>query len=134
MKKYARFAVDTRLAALLGDNYRSTELAIKELVDNAWDADANEVHITLPTEMSSEPIAISDDGAGMTEEEVRSEYLKVARDRRTVRGNVTSDKKRKVRGRRGVGKFAGLMVADQMTISTTARGKLSTLILKSRRF
>ena len=129
MNKYARFAVDTRLAALLGDNYRSTEQAIKELVDNAWDADAGEVSITLPTDMSAEPIIVTDDGSGMTEEELRSEYLKVARDRRNTRGNVTPSKQRKVRGRRGVGKFAGLMVADQMVIATTARGKTSTLTL-----
>lgn len=32
------FKVDTRLAILLSENYRSPEKALKELVDNAWDA------------------------------------------------------------------------------------------------
>ena len=36
----ANFKVDTRLTSLLGENYRSTEVALKELIDNAWDADA----------------------------------------------------------------------------------------------
>jgi len=130
MLDIVRFAVDPRLASLLGDSYRSTEQAIKELVDNAWDADAEEVSITLPTEMSSEPIIIVDDGCGMTAEELKTEYLKVARDRRMVKGILTVAKKRKVRGRRGVGKFSGLMVADQMDVTTKARGQMSAITLQ----
>lgn len=37
MKKVA-FQVNTRLAKLLSENYRSSGRAIKELIDNAWDA------------------------------------------------------------------------------------------------
>jgi len=129
MPDTATFAVDPRIASILGESYRSTEQAIKELVDNAWDADADEVKITLPTEMSDEPIIIEDSGSGMTEEELRSEYLKVARDRRTVRGDLTNEKRRKVRGRRGIGKFAGLMVADQMEVTSRARGRESKLLI-----
>src|SRR5690606_42075629 len=33
-----RFQVDSRLATLLSQEYTSTERALKELVDNAWDA------------------------------------------------------------------------------------------------
>ena len=39
----AFFKVDPRLATLLGETYRSSELAIKEVVDNSWDADSNNV-------------------------------------------------------------------------------------------
>src|SRR5690606_38566362 len=74
----ARFKVDPRLATLLGEGYRSSEHALKELVDNAWDADAAHVSITLPAPMSADPIVIVDDGSGMTEAEVRGEYLVVA--------------------------------------------------------
>jgi hypothetical protein len=49
----AQFRVDPRLARLLGENYRSTEQAIKELIDNAWDADAEHVWITLPEPLNS---------------------------------------------------------------------------------
>ena len=38
MSTTANFKVDPRLASLLGENYRSTELAIKELIDNAYHA------------------------------------------------------------------------------------------------
>ena len=40
MARPAEFQVDPRLAALLGAVYRSSGQAIQELVDNAWDADA----------------------------------------------------------------------------------------------
>jgi DNA mismatch repair ATPase MutL len=64
------------LATLLGERYRSTEQALKELVDNAWDADAPNVWITLPGAMTFDPITVRDDGTGMTERELRQEYLK----------------------------------------------------------
>ena len=52
----ARFQVDSRLARLLSQEYPSTEKALKELVDNAWDADAENVHISLPAPMTDTPI------------------------------------------------------------------------------
>ena len=71
--QFANFEVDPRLATLLGESYRSTEQAIKELVDNAWDADAESVRIFLPKPMSTEPIHVKDDGSGMVEGEIRQE-------------------------------------------------------------
>ncbi len=52
MAKHAQFRVDPRLTSLLGEGYRSTEQALKELIDNAWDADAENVWITLPDRMT----------------------------------------------------------------------------------
>jgi hypothetical protein len=130
MSESLNFGVDPKLAALLGSSYNSTEKAIKELVDNAWDADASEVLITLPDQMSSDPIVVSDDGDGMTVQELRGDYLKVARDRRTVRGDRTKGKGRKVRGRKGIGKFAGLMVAERMQLITSARGVRAELLFE----
>lgn len=66
MVRHARFQVDSRLAKLLSQEYTSSERALKELVDNAWDADAEEVRIALPSPMSQEPIVIADNGTGMT--------------------------------------------------------------------
>jgi hypothetical protein len=132
MATTATFSVDPRLAALLGEAYKSTERAIKELIDNSWDADADNVWIELPTEMTSSPILIRDDGTGMSEEELRNEYLSVARDRRTHRGELTTRFRRKVKGRKGIGKFAGLMVAEVMTVSTQARGRKTTMTIPKK--
>ena len=126
MGQEAHFRVDPRLAALLGENYRSTEQALKELIDNAWDADARNVWIDLPEVVSDKPIVIRDDGSGMTESEIRAEYLNVASDRRTRRGDKTP-KDRAVKGRKGIGKFAGLVPANVMLVTTFAHGKQTSV-------
>lgn len=125
--KTAQFRVDPRLASLLGEGYRSTEQALKELIDNAWDADAENVWIDLPSPMTDEPIVVRDDGTGMTEREVRREYLNIADDRRSRRGVTTTGKNRPVKGRKGIGKFAGLVAADIMDLETQANGTLTKL-------
>ncbi len=124
------FKVDPRIAEILGESYRSSEQAIKELVDNAWDADATKVEILLPAPMTVDPIIITDNGSGMTAPEVESEYLHIGRNRRTFRGERTNKLNRIVKGQKGIGKFAGLMVADQMVLSTVARGIRSSFQLR----
>jgi len=88
MKKVA-FQVDIRLAKLLSENYRSSEKAIKELVDNAWDADSELVSVSFPDPMTKNPVIIYDNGSGMTEDELRREYLFIASDRRKRRDEFT---------------------------------------------
>ncbi|MCR6651689.1 MAG: ATP-binding protein [Thauera sp.] len=125
-----RFQVDSRLATLLSQEYSSSERALKELVDNAWDADAEHVSITLPKPLSGGSIVIEDDGSGMTEEELRRHYLAIASDRRSRRGERTSGKNRPVKGRKGIGKFSGLMAAATMVLETRARGRLCRISLR----
>jgi DNA mismatch repair ATPase MutL len=62
MATRSHFSVNPKLAALLGEGYRSSEQALKELVDNAWDADATVVSISLPDPLSGDPIVIHDSG------------------------------------------------------------------------
>jgi len=121
MKKIA-FQVDTRLAKLLSENYRSSENALKELVDNAWDADSDSISIVLPKPMTNNSVVVHDSGSGMTEEEILREYLFIASNRRERRGTLTPKKKRRVKGKKGIGKFAGLMAANAMKLETWARG------------
>jgi hypothetical protein len=124
------FQVDSRLATLLSQEYPSSERALKELVDNAWDADAEHVSVTLPKPMSGGSIVIEDDGSGMTEEELRRHYLVIASDRRSRRGERTAGKNRPVKGRKGIGKFSGLMAAATMMLETCARGRLCRISLR----
>ena len=126
-----RYRVDSQLARLLAEGYRSSEAALKELVDNAWDADAETVHISLPAPMTQEPIIIDDDGSGMTEAELRHEYLLIARDRTQRRGELTAKKKRRAKGRKGIGKFAGLMAAQTMRLETWARSQRASFTLRA---
>ena len=46
----AHFSVDPRVATILGESYSSSERALRELIDNAWDAEAKTVRITLTPE------------------------------------------------------------------------------------
>lgn len=125
----AHFAVNTRLTRILGESYRSSENALKELVDNAWDADASNVWITLPEPLTNDPIIVRDDGTGMTAREIRSEYLNIASDKRSRTGERTTKFNRKVKGRKGIGKFAGLTIASRMEVTTVARGRRCSLII-----
>ncbi|AKL95768.1 molecular chaperone, HSP90 family [Clostridium aceticum] len=120
MNKITNFVVEGRLTQLLGENYISVEHALKELVDNAWDADATNVFITLPQSINKRKqiISVEDDGNGMSESAVINEYMRIARDRVSIKGERTDVKKRLVKGRKGIGKFAGLLVADKMSIIT----------------
>jgi hypothetical protein len=78
MTKPASFRVDPPLTAILGESYNSSERALRELIDNAWDAEATEVHVTLPEILSDALIIVTDNGSGMKEQEVRNIYLDIA--------------------------------------------------------
>lgn len=132
MPNDAHFSVDTRLTRLLGETYRSSEAALKELIDNAWDADADNVWVTLPTIVTEAPIVVRDDGSGMTAPEMRGEYLNIASDRRARAGEKTPKHGRRVKGRKGIGKFSGLTLAGQMQVETFARSKKCTLVINKK--
>lgn len=127
MSNTANFKVDPRLASILGDSYSSSENALKELIDNSWDAEATEVWVTLPTILSDDPIIVEDNGSGMKVAEVRDEYLNIASPRWTRKGEKTPNKNRLVKGRRGVGKFAGLILASRMELETSALGTTTSV-------
>lgn len=129
MAKTANFSVDPRLAAILGENYTSSERAVRELVDNAWDAEAKLVRITLPDILTESPIIVTDDGSGMKEQELRQEYLNIASPRSTRKGEKTPNLQRTVKGRRGIGKFAGLILAERMEVDTKAHGTQTRLLI-----
>ena len=119
MQQKAHFLVNPRLTRLLGETYRSSEAALKELVDNAWDADALNVWVEIPPPMMPAPVIVRDDGSGMSEQQVRQNYLDIASDKRQRSGEITPKYKRKVKGRKGIGKFAGLTLASSMKMTSS---------------
>jgi len=129
MDKPAKFKVDPALTKILGESYTSVEAAIKELVDNCYDADASEVTVDFPNPFDHSKIIIEDNGDGMTPNEVREQYLKIASSRTSRKGDLTHGKKRRVKGRKGIGKFAGLMIAGLMEVKTRSRGEETTIMI-----
>ena len=132
MTQKANFKVDPKLTSLLGENYRSSEYALKELIDNAWDAEATEVSISLPEILTEGSIVIQDNGSGMVSKEVLQEYLNIASPRFSRKGERTPNFKRKVRGRKGIGKFSGLLLASTMELETKANGDHSKLTISKK--
>ena len=119
-KLYLRF--HGRIIDSLGiQMYQSPVAAVAELIANAWDADANEVEVTLPGSLSGDPsITIRDDGRGMTFEECQKFYLNVGRNRRVDANSDKSPAGRPVLGRKGIGKFAGFGIAELLEVDTTS--------------
>lgn len=111
--------------------YKRRDVAIAELVANCWDAGAKEVHIQIPKEgeydRDCSSILITDDGVGMTDDQVQDEYLVVGRNRRRDDGEVVND--RPVMGRKGIGKLAGFGIATTMTVITWRDGIATELTL-----
>jgi hypothetical protein len=110
--------------------YDRVSAVIAELVANSYDADASEVKITAPMgEMLATKdgaalvdknftIEVSDNGIGMTPDEINDFYLVVGAERRkdSRRGDVSKKFKRKVMGRKGVGKIAPFGVCQKIEI------------------
>ncbi len=129
MQKSVHFRVDPKLAHVLGESYTSGEKALKELIDNAWDAEATEVHVTVPTILTGSPIIVQDSDSGMKTAELEAEYLNIASPRFSRKGDHTPSLNRTVKGRRGIGKFAGLILASEMELITLAAGKRTRFLI-----
>lgn len=108
--------------------YTSLPAVISEYVANAWDAWAENVEISIPKQRMSPDyeITISDDGQGMTFEEVNNKFLVVGRNKRQDEDRDFEEKdgeRRMVMGRKGIGKLAGFGIADVVRIRTTKDGQ-----------
>lgn len=105
--------------------YSSLPPVISELVSNAFDAESEKVTITVPTgpiEDDSE-VVIRDWGHGMNAQELQNEYLPIGRNRRGPASDVVMSKngKRRVLGRKGLGKLSAFGVAREMEIRSVKR-------------
>lgn len=77
--------------------------AFKELVSNAYDADANLVTIRFSPDLST--ITVEDNGVGMTPFEFQNEYLRLGGSLQHQRGDLTVGGRRPI-GRKGIGFLA----------------------------
>ena len=89
--------------------YRSFATVVAEAISNAWDAEAGVVEVTI----SKNKLVIEDDGKGMDSDDFQNRFLNVGYSRRDDKQNKS---KRKVIGRKGIGKLAMLSISDKVTI------------------
>ena len=117
-----KFTMEIGLNVLnhLGINlYSNIPAVISEVVANAWDADAQNVNITI----GKDNIVIVDDGHGMSEADINNKYLYVGYERRKHSGEeITKLFRRPVMGRKGIGKLSLFSIADTIEIQTMKNG------------
>jgi len=95
---------------------------VRELVNNAYDADATRVTVTL----KDDEVLVEDDGAGMDLEGLR-QYLTIGS--REKRDNPVSPRFGRQRiGEFGIGKFASLAAADHFEVTTQKDGFAATVV------
>jgi hypothetical protein len=111
--------------------YSTLPPVIGELVANAWDADASRVDVTVPEEALTDEseIIVSDDGSGMSDKQVREAYMIVGRDRREEEQRDSTDNGRPVMGRKGIGKFCGFGIAEEIEVESVREGETSRFIM-----
>ena len=95
--------------------YRSFATVVAEAISNAWDAEAKIVSVTI----NKNQLIIEDDGKGMDSYEFQNRFLNVGYSRRDDRDNKS---KRKVIGRKGIGKLAMLSISDKVTVVSKKQG------------
>ncbi len=97
--------------------YQSPVAAIAEMISNAWDADAKQVAVTLPTHQAKR-FVVSDNGRGMTFDQCQQRFLTAGYDTRKGDPSARSPNGRILLGRKGIGKFAGFGLSKAMTVDT----------------
>lgn len=120
-----QFTFNISLAVLnsLGRNlYRNFITILGEAISNSWDADANNVRITIDKEKSE--MIVVDDGEGMSSSDFRNKFLRIGYSKRAKKSN--SQKGRPYIGRKGIGKLALLSCADRIVIVTKKSGEIAT--------
>jgi len=108
--------------------YSQLPNAIAELIANGFDACASEVFIHLLDNEEGKKIIVSDNGDGMTFEEVNNKFLVIGRNRREE-GDYISSCGRIATGKKGLGKLAFFGIGETITIKTCKNGKRTTFTL-----
>ncbi len=123
----AKFRPRARILQLLGDQLiRSPRLAVFELVKNSYDANANNVEITLDGLGTASPeICVSDDGTGMTMDTLRDIWFVPGHDHRKKQRSKSSRKKgqRLPLGEKGVGRFASHKLGNKIELVTKHKNR-----------
>ncbi len=118
------FTIDTHLFVELGELLVARDAtALAELVKNSYDADATLVHIEAEgiDAAGQGSIWVKDNGAGMTPEEFRDGFLRIAGRTKRVEPRRSKRFNRRFTGEKGVGRLAAQKLAHELRVTTVAR-------------
>ena len=93
--------------------YRNFITILGEAISNAWDADANNVWITVDRE--ADMMTVHDDGNGMSSDDLQNKFLKIGYSKRKS-GIHRTTKDRPFIGAKGIGKLALLSCAQKISV------------------
>lgn len=116
----------SHVLALLGDQLIGDEkLAIFELVKNGYDADANNVVITLKLDEGPNCfVRVEDDGHGMGREEIEEGWLFIGHSYKRAARSIRSAKYGRLPlGEKGVGRLAAFKLGHQLLLTTRKEGE-----------
>ncbi|HEM7399432.1 ATP-binding protein [Citrobacter farmeri] len=125
---------DDYLLRELGQVAHVPQVALTELVANAWDAGASRVDLVLPTEIGG-ILTVTDDGHGMTPKQFKKRWMTLRYTREKYQGfNVEfptgrTARPRKAYGRNGIGRHGLLCFADEYEVKTWRDGILATFVV-----
>lgn len=101
--------------------YSSFPPVIAELISNSYDADAENVEIRI--NYDTKEVTVIDDGIGMNHDELNQNFLVIGRNRRKAEGTgFSKEKKRKVTGKKGLGKLAVFGIAKTIEVCSVKEG------------
>lgn len=113
----ASFQTQGRLLQELGERLvAKADVALMELIKNAYDADASECRVSV----SPEQVEIIDDGHGMTEKEFLANWMSIATPDKH-RERLSRRYKRHVTGSKGIGRFAVRFLGRHLTLETVSQ-------------
>lgn len=111
--KYLPVVFDKSHLLTIGERLYSTSLdLIRELVSNAYDADATVINIDIRPEM----IVVEDNGSGMDEDALR-QYFTIGSQEKRIHSFSPTLKRKRI-GEFGIGKFSVLTLAECFCIET----------------
>ncbi len=112
------FQAEGRLLQELGERLvASPEVALVELIKNAYDADSPVCSVAV--EDAGKTLVVSDLGNGMTDVEFKNKWMRIATDNKV---GVKSSKKfqRNLTGQKGIGRFAVRFLGKFLELNTVA--------------
>lgn len=115
----------SHLLHLLGDELIGDDrLAVFELVKNGYDADANEVIVSLDLDEDKGRIVVEDNGHGMSLEDITGKWLEIGTDSKRRSKNRRSRRYHRLPlGEKGVGRLAAFKLGDEITLFTRKRNQ-----------
>jgi hypothetical protein len=125
---------DDYLIRNLGQIAHDPEIALTELVANAWDAGASAVNITIPNALNGN-LVVEDDGHGMSSAQFKGRWMKLSYDRvkhQSQDVEFPPERKgwiRRAYGHNGVGRHGMLCFADVYEVQTWRDGKGASFVV-----